>query len=391
MDKPDNPGETFFLPAGRVTEAELRTQAEACVESPVAQAILSSLDGYVVVLNEQRQILAANRSLLDALKREGLVDPRGMRWGEASHCIHAPEGPDGCGTSPSCRYCGAALTLLAAQQQGGSVTGECRMSIRKEGKWEAREFQLKATSLRLPLGRVLIPVFHDISDQHRREMLESSFLHDLNNSLAALTCWSDLLKDGSVDLAEAAARIVDITAQINDVVGHQRLLLQAERGEVPVVLQEVEADPFLASLHQSLSPHPIARRKRLRFQLTGLRGAKVRTDPVLLLRVLANMGINAVEACGEGQTVTLAFDLEESGPTFSVHNPGFIPPEVAAAIFQRSFSTKAKAGRGLGTYAMKLLGENFLGGRVGFETGAVDGTTFRISLPVPGSDAPGGR
>ena len=35
-----------------------------------------------------------------------------------------------------------------------------------------------------------------------------------------------------------------------------------------------------------------------------------------------------------------------------------------ARIFQRSFSTKAERGRGLGTYSMKLLGEGYLHGRV---------------------------
>ncbi|BDU78166.1 sensor histidine kinase [Mesoterricola sediminis] len=384
-------GDTHFLPAGRVDEAELRVQVEACVESPVAQAILESLDGYVVILNDQRQILAANPTLLEALRAEGLVDPLGMRWGEAAHCVHAQEGPDGCGTSRACRYCGAALALLAAQEGQSPVSSECRMSIRKEGRWEAREFQLRATSLRLPLGRVLIPVFHDISDQHRREMLETAFLHDLGNTLSALSCWADLLKEGDVDLASAAARIVDLSGRLSDAVNHQRLLVQAERGEVPVDLQPVEADPFLASLQESLAPHPMVRSKGLHLRLRGLRGARITTDPVLLLRVLSNMAVNAVEAAGPGETVTLAFALDGTAPAFSVHNPGCMSEAVAAQVFQRSFSTKAQAGRGLGTYAMKLLGENLLGGRVGFTSTPEDGTTFTISLPAPGSGAPAGR
>jgi signal transduction histidine kinase len=64
-----------------------------------------------------------------------------------------------------------------------------------------------------------------------------------------------------------------------------------------------------------------------------------------------------------------------------VHNPAAIPEAIQKRIFQRSFSTKAARGRGLGTYAMKLFGENLLRGDVGFESGPATGTTFWILLP----------
>jgi hypothetical protein len=77
--------------------------------------------------------------------------------------------------------------------------------------------------------------------------------------------------------------------------------------------------------------------------------------------------------------------VPESGDAlaFHVHNPGEIPPAVAARIFQRSFTTKAGTGHGLGTYSMKLLGERYLGGKVSFTTGAEAGTVFSIRLSLP--------
>ena len=66
-----------------------------------------------------------------------------------------------------------------------------------------------------------------------------------------------------------------------------------------------------------------------------------------------------------------------------MHNGGVIPPEVQARIFQRSFSTKAARGRGLGTYSMKLLGERYLGGEVSFVSTPETGTVFSIRLPLP--------
>lgn len=50
-------------------------------------------------------------------------------------------------------------------------------------------------------------------------------------------------------------------------------------------------------------------------------------------------------------------------------------------IFQRSFSTKG-GGRGIGTYSVKLLTENYLQGRVAFVSTAEAGTTFTATYPI---------
>jgi signal transduction histidine kinase len=98
-------------------------------------------------------------------------------------------------------------------------------------------------------------------------------------------------------------------------------------------------------------------------------------------RILLNMALNALEATDPGGTVTAWAEAGEGEVTFCVHNAREIPPAVAQRVFQRSYSTKATRGRGLGTYSMKLFGESFLGGRVRFTTSAEEGTVFRFSLP----------
>ena len=65
-----------------------------------------------------------------------------------------------------------------------------------------------------------------------------------------------------------------------------------------------------------------------------------------------------------------------------MHNPGVIPEDVSLQIFQRSFSTKSKKGRGLGTYMMKFIGEGHLGGNVDFTTSETEGTRFSIFIPI---------
>jgi signal transduction histidine kinase len=68
-----------------------------------------------------------------------------------------------------------------------------------------------------------------------------------------------------------------------------------------------------------------------------------------------------------------------------VWNKQAIPEASIPRIFQRNFSTKPGAGRGLGTFVMKLFGEIYLGGTVQFTTGAAEGTTFTFHLPRKGT------
>jgi CheY-like chemotaxis protein len=69
-----------------------------------------------------------------------------------------------------------------------------------------------------------------------------------------------------------------------------------------------------------------------------------------------------------------------------VHNEAVIAPAHQRHIFERSYSTKG-AGRGIGTYAMKLLGENYLRGEVSFSSSRPGGTVFALVLPRDGRAA----
>jgi sensor histidine kinase regulating citrate/malate metabolism len=93
------------------------------------------------------------------------------------------------------------------------------------------------------------------------------------------------------------------------------------------------------------------------------------------------MVMNAVEALPLGGQAQIWHERHAGRTTFVVQNPGCLAPEVVDRIFQRSFSTKAERGRGLGTYTMKLLGESVLGGKVGFHSDWANGTRFFIELP----------
>ena len=73
------------------------------------------------------------------------------------------------------------------------------------------------------------------------------------------------------------------------------------------------------------------------------------------------------------------FAKPERSSTDNVKSEMFISKEVQLQVFQRSFSTKGN-GRGIGTYSIKLLSENYLNGKVGFTSSVSEGTVFFVDL-----------
>lgn len=358
----------------------LRAQVSSLCESPIAAFLLSSLHGYVAILNEQRQILAASPDLLGALGPRWDGDCTGARWGEAFECIHVAEGPDGCGTSKACRQCGSALAVLSAQSKTGPVEGECEISMRREGVWQAVEFHVTASPLQVGPHRFTTMVFRDISPEKRREAMEQLFFHDIDNILQGLQGWAESLGEGWCSPEEAARKILLISVRLSSEIHSHRRLVHAERGQLKACPAPVDGGHILRELAAHASQHPASQRRSLDLEMSNSSG-QFTSDPDLLLRVLYNMAINAYEASESGGPVRATFGWRGNCPHFSIHNEGVIPEAMRTRIFHRSFSTKAAQGRGLGTHAMKLFGENLLKGKVGFDTSAEAGTTFWILLP----------
>jgi len=367
-----------FAPPGRATPAEVAELATRCLEDPMLQAVLGTVDSYAVVLNPQRQILAANPALLQALPGTDALGCQGSRLGEALGCVHAKEGPDGCGSSRACTRCGALLAMLACQETRRTATGECLISTQREGQWRAKEYAGRAHPLTVSNHALTLLTLQDISSKKRREALERLFIHDLQDSLQELQGSTMMLQAAGADASVVAERILDLTSRLSATVESQARLMLAESGELVPDLRTVSPDRVLDELFHGLSADQGSRLVRVP-SATG--GSLIRTDPEILCRILGKMALNALEALPLGGQAQIWHERRAGGAVFVVQNPGCMPPEVADRVFQRSFSTKSGPGRGLGTYAMKLLGETILGGQVGFTTSWAEGTRFFIELP----------
>lgn len=382
-----SPTETEFAPAGRAKVESLTADAQLVARSPLFQALIDAVDGYLAILNPQRQILAVNRNLSEALGDNPAAAISGLRLGEAVGCTHATEGPDGCGSSSHCSACGQLGATLASQKAARPVTEECLLTVNRGGKTQSMEFRVRATPIALGEIRLTVLVLNDISGEKRRAALERVFFHDILNTIGGLIGWSRRLRAlGNAEPGLAPQRIVDLAAEVAREVEAQRMLMEAEDGRLELRPEEVRIQDLQARLRNIFEHHPSADKKTLEIVPVEV-SATLLTDGALLMRVLTNMLKNALEAVAPGQTVRLSAELAGDRCTFRVWNPGVIRQPVALRIFQRFFSTKRESGRGLGTHAMRLLGEHYLGGRVGFDSTEEAGTTFWLRLPREGPAA----
>jgi hypothetical protein len=373
---------TWFAPAERASTAEVMEMSEFVRDNPLFMAILNSIDGYLMILNPQRQVLSMNQQLLSDLKIQDPSCLAGDRPGEILGCIHAHTGPGGCGTSKTCATCGAVIAILASQVEGEPVTGECLATVRHGDAETSLEFRVRATPVRVGAHEFTVLTFHDISGDKRRQALERTFFHDILNTVGGLMGWSSLMQSiEGLDPKQAAMRILLLSRRLKQEIEEQRRLLEAENGTLSLDKKPAQVREVLDSIRSVFEGHDAANGKLLDIAETEERD-QICTDPMLLARILTNMTKNALEAIPAGETVRVNFERREGHPVFMVSNPGLIPEQVQLQLFKRSFSTKSAKGRGIGTYSMKLFGERYLGGRVGFESTAEKGTTFWIELPI---------
>ncbi|HSM87721.1 MAG TPA: HAMP domain-containing sensor histidine kinase [Candidatus Limnocylindrales bacterium] len=342
-------------------------------------ALLDCFPVPAMVLNQERQLIAANQKLTTLLGRpaEAIL---GLRMGEAFRCIHSGEEPGGCGTSVFCRMCGAAKAILGCWSDRVPNTEECRLTCHSPQGWHALDLRIMAAPLNIGADRFTVLSLMDVTDEKRRMVLEQIFFHDVLNSASGIHGILQVLPDlAAADVQRMLRLAGELSDQLLEEIRGGRDLGAAERGDLRATFRTVAVRPFLERICALYGHLPLAGGKRIEYTCSP-EAATVTSDESLLGRVIGNLIKNALEASSLGQAVTVNFDGGPP-PRFSVHNQGAMPEAVKLQIFQRSFSTKAGYGRGIGTYSVKMLAERYLKGSVTFRSEPGEGTTFTVSLP----------
>lgn len=372
---------TQFAPAGRASSHQLAKEQNTINTNEFIRSLLDAMPDPAVILNKSRQIVAVNNRLLEVFGAPAETLFIGLRPGEAFMCIHHTEGPDGCGTAASCSVCGAVITILTTMDTNQQTRGECRLTVQKDGG-TALDLEMLGTPLTLDDEQLMICAIKDISAEKRKSVMERMFFHDIINAAGGIRGLATLLVEQE-EIPQETEReykqwILTLSDSLIDDIKHQRNLLAAENGEYVPRYEEVDLAEMVTRLKELFVHHEKVPGRDI--LLESYSPMRIASDPPVLRRIVGNMLLNALEASPKGETVTVRYGLTDETVRIEVENPGEIPPDIQLQIFNRSFSTKSKHGRGIGTYSMKLFGERYLGGEVGFIS-SNGRTVFYITLP----------
>ncbi len=370
--------DTQFAKGQRSRAEDIIAAHHALASDEMLIKVMDAFPLMACILDENRHIVSANNLMVDVWG-EGNIDViLGTRPGEMVGCRHAWDNELGCGTSTSCRFCGAVAAILAAQS-GQTVTQECRIMTPVDQ--EPLDLRIKASPFRYRGMSFTFFALENIAHEKRREILERTFFHDVLNTAGNIQGVADLAVESETleDMRELASLSRSLGEQIVNEIQSQRDLLMAENKALNVVIEDVELEPFLASVVRTYRHTDFALDKKIVMDVS-VDHHTIATGAALLNRALGNLLKNALEASVPGDRVTIGCSHEEPVTHFWVQNPQVMTEEVQHQIFQRSFSTKG-AGRGIGTYSIKLMVENYLQGTVSFTSTEGEGTIFSLSIP----------
>lgn len=378
---------SYFLPTRRDPEHKVLSRYKQMVTGEYLVEMLNAMPDIAAILNENRQIVFANQSLLHYIKAMDLYHLLGKRPGEVLHCINANQVTGGCGASPRCQYCGAIKAILESQKTKGKVIRECRMRVTNGEEEDYLDLRVTASHFMFKNHPHTILSIKDISDEKRRLILERIFFHDILNIAGSIKAFSEVLKtlqpDTSLkkdtELQECFDIMTKLSNELLEEIFAQRTLASAENGDLKPEIRPVSITTIFEEVVSYLSLFAISDAKQIRIN-PSIENAIVNADNSLVKRVVINLVKNALEATENGESVTLNSKIADNKVIIIVHNGMAMDNEVQAQIFQRSFSTKGND-RGIGTYSIKLLTERYLKGKVYFESNEEKGTTFFVELP----------
>lgn len=209
--------------------------------------------------------------------------------------------------------------------------------------------------------------------------MSAAVAHGIRNPLASIRSSAELIQDG--DLAQAHAAAADIVGQSDRLETWVRELLAYTRpideAAAPVPLQPLVAR-CLEAFAREMERRNIRCHNALAADVPAVRG-----DPLLLGQVLSSLLANAVEALDTQGDITvkcewvrgqtqLALCVQDSGPGMS------------AAQLQRvgkPFQTTKPRGLGVGLALARRVIERF-GGRLDIDSNPGQGTTVRLHLQI---------
>jgi hypothetical protein len=130
----------------------------------ILRTVLDAMPSAVLVVDGDVRIIDANRAAHDLIRLTGHTDQAPMRAGEALHCLHAFDHPEGCGRSAACADCvirGAVQDAMAGQH---SFRRRIRLQLHLEDRIQDAYFQVTVSGFCYQGRDLVLLVLEDISE-----------------------------------------------------------------------------------------------------------------------------------------------------------------------------------------------------------------------------------
>ncbi|MFO7883492.1 MAG: hypothetical protein R6U68_01610, partial [Desulfobacteraceae bacterium] len=309
--------ETYFAPAKRTERRKFKNQIATVSHNPIISALLDAMTGILIVLNEDRQVVALNHGLLKAF---GIVDAQsvlGLRVGEVLSCTHAEDPPNGCGTTPHCMTCGAAIAMMAAAD-GKTSEQICALTREDDNGMNDVCLQVRVKPITLENQRWLLFFARDITQEQFWINLEKVFFHDINNLLTTLLGNNQLL---AMDMPDTK-RIKEnqtVLERLCSEIALQRSLSHKKNISYLTRKTRFTLSQLRQELNLFIKGHHSLTGKHIK-ETWDNETLVLQTDSLLLSKVLTNILINALEATPKGGEIQLTVRTDRHSISWDVWN-----------------------------------------------------------------------
>jgi signal transduction histidine kinase len=219
-----------------------------------------------------------------------------------------------------------------------------------------------------------------------RGLTAAVLAHEIRNPLQALRFQLHSLRKNSEDPSRVGRTAETIDSELSRIQQLVTDYLEHERA-VSMRVQSVDLDEAARTLQTVMGEMLRENETRLTIAGPGDGNVLVTCDPHALRQVLMNLVLNAQQAMGRGGSITIRVGRDEAGQMGTVEvsdtGPG-IPEEMRDKLF-KPFQTSKAEGHGIGLALVKRFVDNF-GGVVEVESEVGRGTTFRLKLPLAGTE-----
>jgi PAS domain S-box-containing protein len=281
------------------------------------------------------------------------------------------------------------LEIVAARRDGRELPVEVAISTLQTAQGQGFSVFLRDLTDRRLAEQQAAHLAH-VDKLRALGQMASGIAHDLNQSLAIVSGFSDLVRIALDSPAPDQGKVkgmLDHVARAAIEGGEtvKRLLLFARRPE-DLPAETVDVHTLLADVARLTAPRwrdvAQAEGRPVTMQLEVDPTATIDGYPAELRQALTNLIFNAVDAMPRGGTLTLGARCRDGKVEISVSDSGVgMADDVKARVFEPFFSTKGDQGTGLGLAQVFGIAERH-NATVEVESAVGEGTTFRLTFPA---------